>query len=87
MKGMSIMCEGARAARSMWWREQRVRWEAKRTEARAKNSILNKTPCARGGQRELSVRQGGQRELSVRWGKTELKKKPDDSSSLLHDGL
>ncbi len=59
-----------------------------------KNSILNKTPCTRGGQRELSTWQGGQRELSTRWGETELKKKPsirlgaqDDSSSSLHDGL
>ena len=59
-----------------------------------KNSILNKTPRARGGQRELSARQGGQRELSAWRGKTELKKKPsirlgaqDDLSSSLHDGL
>ncbi len=58
-----------------------------------KNSILNKTPHARGGQRELSARQGGQRELSARRGKIGLKKKPsirlgaqDDSSSSLHDG-
>jgi hypothetical protein len=58
-----------------------------------KNSILNKTPRAHGGQRELSVRQSGQRELSARRGKTELKRKPsirlgarDDSSSSLHDG-
>ncbi len=41
-----------------------------------KNSILNKTPCVRGGQKELSARQGGQRELSARRGETELKKKP-----------
>jgi hypothetical protein len=86
------MCEEACAARSMWWRKQRVQWGAKRTEARQKNSILNK-PRARGGQRELSARQGGQRELSARQGETELKKKPsirlgmrDDSSSSLHDG-
>jgi hypothetical protein len=58
-----------------------------------KNSILNKTPHARGGQRQLSAWQGGQRELSVRQGETELKKKSsirlgvrDDSSSSLHDG-
>jgi hypothetical protein len=55
-----------------------------------KNSILNKTPCMHGGQRELSAQQGGQKELSKWQGETELKKKPsirlgvqDDLSSSL----